>query len=119
MVWPIVVVVVLKLWRSPRVLLVVTVIAVLASATEMALLFHPGVDPSRLYYGTDTRAQDILTGAATGILLWGRSPVTSRRARVGLSWMTVVAVAVFVWEWSTINGIAAISPIGSDSCSPT
>jgi peptidoglycan/LPS O-acetylase OafA/YrhL len=103
-VWPIVVVVVLKLWRSPRVLLVITVVAVLASATEMAVLYHPGVDPSRLYYGTDTRAQDILTGAATGILLWGRSPVTSRRARAGLSWITLIAVAVFVWEWSTING---------------
>jgi peptidoglycan/LPS O-acetylase OafA/YrhL len=104
LVWPIVVVVVLKLWRSPRVLLAVAVIAVLASATEMALLYHPGVDPSRLYYGTDTRAQDILTGAVVGILLWGRPAVTSRRGRAGLSWMTVIAAAVFVWEWSTING---------------
>ena len=76
LVWPIVVVCVLKWTRSPRVLLVVAVLGVLASATEMALLFHPHLDPSRIYYGTDTRAQDILTGAALGILLF-RQPTAS------------------------------------------
>jgi len=30
----------------------------------MAILFVPGVDPSRLYYGTDTRATGLLVGAA-------------------------------------------------------
>ena len=83
LVWPIVVICVLKLTRSPRVLFAVAVLGVLASATEMALLFHPGVDPSRIYYGTDTRAQDILTGAALGILLFRRPAATSRRARAG------------------------------------
>src|ERR1700728_828819 len=76
LVWPIVVVCVLKWTRSPRVLLMVAVLGVLASATEMALLFHPHLDPSRIYYGTDTRAQDILTGAALGILLF-RQPTAS------------------------------------------
>ena len=107
-VWPLVVLGVLKLTRSPRVLLVVTVLGVLASATEMALIFHPGMDPSRLYYGTDTRAQDILVGAAAGILLTGRAAATGRRARIGFSSMAVVAVAVFVWEWSKINGSASL-----------
>jgi peptidoglycan/LPS O-acetylase OafA/YrhL len=103
-VWPLVVLAVLKLSKSPRVLLVVTVLGVAASALEMALLFHPGLDPSRLYYGTDTRAQDILVGATAGILLAGRGPSTNRRARSGYSWLVVVAAAVFVWEWSKING---------------
>jgi peptidoglycan/LPS O-acetylase OafA/YrhL len=103
LVWPIVVVCVLKLTRSPRTLLVVTVLGVVASATEMALLFHPHVDPSRLYYGTDTRAQDILTGAALGIALFRRGPVSGQRARVGLSWMAVAGAAVFVGEWWRIN----------------
>lgn len=34
----------------------------LLSAIEMALLFSPGKDPSRLYYGTDTRMFSILLG---------------------------------------------------------
>ncbi len=104
LVWPIVVIGVLKLTRSTRVLFLVAVLGVLASAVEMALLFHPHIDPSRLYYGTDTRAQDILTGAALGILLFRRPTATGRRARAGLSLMAVAAAAVFAFEWSRING---------------
>src|SRR5215203_2371859 len=35
-----------------------------ASAALMAILYGPGVDPSRLHYGTDTRATGLLVGAA-------------------------------------------------------
>ena len=38
-----------------------------ASATLMAVLYQPGHDPSRVYYGTDTRAQSLLIGAVVGI----------------------------------------------------
>jgi peptidoglycan/LPS O-acetylase OafA/YrhL len=107
-VWPLIVLGVLKLWRSPRILLIMAVVGVLASALEMALLFHPGADPSRLYYGTDTRAQDILVGAATGILLTGRGAATGHRARAGFSWLAVVAAAVFVAEWWRINSSASV-----------
>ena len=104
LVWPIVVVVILKLSKSPRVLLGVAVLGVLASATEMALLFHPAMDPSRIYYGTDTRAQDILTGAALGIALFWRPPVSSPRVRMAFSSMAIVGAAVFALEWIKING---------------
>ena len=30
----------------------------------MAVLYTPSLDPSRVYYGTDTRAQELLIGAA-------------------------------------------------------
>jgi peptidoglycan/LPS O-acetylase OafA/YrhL len=36
----------------------------LASGVLMAALYHPGADPSRVYYGTDTRALELLIGAA-------------------------------------------------------
>jgi peptidoglycan/LPS O-acetylase OafA/YrhL len=39
-----------------------------ASAVAMALLYAPGVDPSRIYYGTDTRATGLLCGAALAFL---------------------------------------------------
>ena len=40
-------------------------VAILAgiSALAMALLYNPAVDPSRIYYGTDTRAFSLLMGA--------------------------------------------------------
>jgi peptidoglycan/LPS O-acetylase OafA/YrhL len=103
LVWPLVVLGVLKLWRSPKILLGLTVLGVLASATAMALLFNPGADPSRLYYGTDTRAQDILVGAMAGILLMGKRPATRPGSRAGYSWLVIGAALVFAWEWSRIN----------------
>jgi peptidoglycan/LPS O-acetylase OafA/YrhL len=42
------------------------------SGLLMAVLYHPGSDPSRVYYGTDTRAQPLLLGAALAFALQGR-----------------------------------------------
>jgi peptidoglycan/LPS O-acetylase OafA/YrhL len=53
--------------RRRRVLMVALFGAV-ASAVTMALLYVPGVDPSRIYYGTDTRATGLLCGAALAFL---------------------------------------------------
>jgi peptidoglycan/LPS O-acetylase OafA/YrhL len=65
-------------------LLALTLLAAIASATLMAVLYDPGADPSRIYYGTDTRASALLFGAALA-LVWGpsRTPATTRR-EVGL-----------------------------------
>jgi peptidoglycan/LPS O-acetylase OafA/YrhL len=39
-------------------------VAALVSAILMAALYRPGSDPNRVYYGTDTRAFELLLGAA-------------------------------------------------------
>ncbi|PZP01393.1 MAG: acetyltransferase, partial [Dermacoccus nishinomiyaensis] len=48
-----------------------------ASALWMAHLYVPGVDPTRVYYGTDTRAFELLIGAAAGAWIgpsqWGHA----------------------------------------------
>jgi peptidoglycan/LPS O-acetylase OafA/YrhL/lysophospholipase L1-like esterase len=49
-----------------------------ASAVGMYLLYHPAVDPTRVYEGTDTRASGLLIGAALA-MLWP----SSRAARAG------------------------------------
>lgn len=40
-----------------------------ASACLMGLLYRSGSDPSRVYYGTDTRAQSLLLGSALAVYL--------------------------------------------------
>jgi len=55
-------------------------VLLLASAVLMALLFKPGSDPSRVYYGTDTRAQSLLAGAVLAMLLTRFGPVRGRIA---------------------------------------
>ena len=51
-----------------RRVLSVAVLGAAASAVAMAFLYAPGVDPSRIYYGTDTRATGLLCGAALAFL---------------------------------------------------
>jgi peptidoglycan/LPS O-acetylase OafA/YrhL len=72
--------------RRRRVLTVV-IFGAVASAMAMALLYVPGVDPSRIYYGTDTRATGLLCGAALAFLwLPGDKyrPSEARHHRLGL-----------------------------------
>ncbi len=77
--WPLVVVAVFRRGRAPlRTLLRVAAAATAASAVAMALIYTPGDDPSRVYYGTDTRAQSVLVGVALSLLLAERP-----RARAG------------------------------------
>ena len=56
--------------RKPRRLpiFVATVLAI-GSAVAMALIYVPGEDPTRVYYGTDTHAFGLLTGAVLSLLI--------------------------------------------------
>ena len=54
------------------------------SAVLMAVLYHPGTDPSRVYYGTDTRAQSLLIGALLATLLARRRGIASAARRRAL-----------------------------------
>ena len=79
-VWPPVALVMLRLGRRLRPsrtlwpILATAVIGALASAIEMRLLFFHGASVTRVYEGTDTRSQDILTGAtlAIAMAMWAR-----------------------------------------------
>lgn len=62
LVWPLALRAAFCLRVPPRGLRRATLAAAVASALAMALLYSPGVDPSRVYYGTDTRAFSLLAG---------------------------------------------------------
>jgi peptidoglycan/LPS O-acetylase OafA/YrhL len=71
LIWPIVLAVGLGVGtvrRRKRLVLTVAVAGAAASAIAMALMYTPGVDPSRIYFGTDTRATGLLCGAALAFL---------------------------------------------------
>ncbi len=69
--WPLAVVGMLVLHRRGhrRLPLVVIASAALLSATAMVLLYD-AADPTRVYFGTDTRAQQLLVGAGLAWVLW-------------------------------------------------
>ena len=69
-----------------------------ASIALMALLSERGADPSRLYYGTDTRASGLLIGAALAFV-WKPEAFSSDRAliRRGLDLLGAGAAVSLVW----------------------
>lgn len=97
LVWPLIVCFLLWWRRSLRVLLVACVAMIAASATLMAVLYVPGRDPSRVYYGTDTRAQSLLIGAVVGIVLFQHGPIRSMYARTAVRVGAAVGAVYTLW----------------------
>jgi peptidoglycan/LPS O-acetylase OafA/YrhL len=99
--WPLVLMASLKL-LGRRYTIVLTVLLALASTALMWGLYNPDRDPSRVYYGTDTRAATLLIGALLAFAwpLGGfRDEISHRAARVldGVGCVALLAVlALFV-----------------------
>ncbi|WP_416825481.1 acyltransferase family protein [Ectobacillus polymachus] len=76
----------------------------IASAVAMAMMYVPGTDPSRVYYGTDTRAFSLLIGA-TLAFIWPSSMLANKiipSARLALDVMGGIAlIAILVMFWKT------------------
>jgi peptidoglycan/LPS O-acetylase OafA/YrhL len=86
----------------PRLALLAVALAVVASI-EMAILYHPSLDPSRIYYGTDTRAGGLLFGAALAMVwpsrrLSRRITPQARNTLDGLGVLGLVVIALMIWQ---------------------
>ncbi len=98
LVWPFVVAGLMRSTKGRKSWLAVAfATGALFSAVEMALLAHPGLDPSRVYYGTDTRAQALLLGAALGVLLGDVSVRPAHAGRAIVQWLGGVAALLLCW----------------------
>lgn len=106
LVWPLILIVLCSKTRSRNTAIGVTAVLTLASAAAMALMFDPAADTSRVYYGTDARAAELLCGALAAIaaprlreILSGNIPTPG--AGKGISKVNVVSVA---WLAAVIVG---------------
>jgi peptidoglycan/LPS O-acetylase OafA/YrhL/lysophospholipase L1-like esterase len=102
-VWPLVLLVAFR--ARPRAIpafVIGCIVLAAGSALLMAWLHDPHGDPSRVYYGTDTRAQALLAGAALAGALALRPPLAlSRHARIALEALAVLCVAYLAWMWTS------------------
>ena len=107
LVWPLVVLAVLHIGkrfdRGIEILLGVSVAGVIASATEMAVLYGPRANITRLYFGTDTHAQSILVGATLACVL------TLVQRRRGLPGMAPTARGTAARVVLTVIGLAGLA----------
>jgi peptidoglycan/LPS O-acetylase OafA/YrhL len=73
-----------------------------ASALAMATLYQPGLDPTRVYEGTDTRAFGLLVGAALAMACAGRHPERAGRGgRLALDaggLAGLVVIGLLIWR---------------------
>ncbi len=113
--WPWLLLAGFRLTRSRRTLAVMTLFLAAVSVLAMGILYHPGYDPTRVYEGTDTRAFELLFGAALA-MLWP-SVVSSgavsmaRRIRLDLVGAGgLVVIALLVWRTNPFS--AFLYPYG-------
>jgi peptidoglycan/LPS O-acetylase OafA/YrhL len=110
LVWPLLLFGIMKITRRDlRAVTAIILALAVGSALLMAALYHEGGDASRAYYGTDTRAQALLIGAALAVLFSVRSGPRSRAATAGLQVSGAVGLAFLVWvvveqseRWTTL-----------------
>jgi len=98
-VWPVVLTLLFYKVRAQKRVAWVIGGGALASAIAMWVLYS-SADPSRIYYGTDTRASGLLIGAALAVV-W-RPWIPGYRARIGprkLELGALGAAAILVWAF--------------------
>ncbi|OFQ53975.1 hypothetical protein HMPREF2932_00605 [Corynebacterium sp. HMSC074H12] len=98
--------------RQPKRLpIALSLVLAAASAAAMALLFTPGEDPTRVYYGTDTHAFGLLIGALLSLLLTS----TSKEAKAD-SWASTSmgALAGTVGALALVGYLAQLVWMGAD-----
>src|SRR5699024_7770247 len=79
--WPLVFTVVMATTRTGRQRVGILLGLAATSAVLMAVLFTPGQDATRVYYGTDTHAFGLMIGAALALSAAGES------------------ANIFAWRW--------------------
>ena len=105
LIWPLALLACLKFGVSRDTIKKGILVLIVLSALEMALLYSPTGDPSRVYYGTDTRAFSLLIGSFLAFV-WpyqkfpensgDRMDRTSKIALDGVGFAAVIGLVVMI-----------------------
>jgi peptidoglycan/LPS O-acetylase OafA/YrhL len=108
--WPWLLLAGVSLIRRRGTLALAALAGAVVSAIVMGILYHPGYDPTRLYEGTDTRAFELLIGAALAIALPLRRNGGSRPAPQDVrnildiaGVLGLVCVGLLVWRTNALS----------------
>ncbi len=98
-VWPIILIIGLKVFKKRTKFANIVFIGAVCSAMLMGILYMPGEDPSRVYYGTDTRAFELLIGGWLAMIFPMKrflSQNTTVRKRKALNITSMITFTIFV-----------------------
>ena len=113
LIWPLALLACFKFGVSRNTMQKGIIVLILLSALEMALLYSPTGDPSRVYYGTDTRAFSLLIGSLLAFI-WpyqafpeNAGDRMDRSGRIVLDAVGVVAIVLLLVMVAVTNGYSA------------
>ena len=108
LVWPVILMALCSKTRSRNTAIGITIAFALVSTAAMVLMFNPAADTSRVYYGTDARAAELLCGALAAIAAPrlremlsgdihtpGANKGISKVNAISISWLAAVIVGAF------------------------
>ncbi|UQS83735.1 acyltransferase family protein [Bombilactobacillus thymidiniphilus] len=92
--WPIILIFLLKKF-SKKTVITITLLLTTVSVGLMAFLYQPNVDPSRIYYGTDTRLFSIMIGCLLAFF-WSTDVVYKKSGKNQRVWLNLTGTLSFV-----------------------
>lgn len=108
LVWPVILMALRSKTRSRNTAIGITIAFALVSTAAMVLMFNPTADTSRVYYGTDARAAELLCGALAAIAAPrlremlsgdihtpGANKGISKVNAISIAWLAAVIVGAF------------------------
>lgn len=97
--WPVLLMLGLLIAKKQNKLAIFVFLGALGSAVLMAILYQPGADPSRVYYGTDTRSFELLIGCWLA-LIWPMKRLSTQKISTNhvyqLNSVSLVAFSIFI-----------------------
>lgn len=108
LVWPVILMALCSKTRSRNTAIGITIAFALVSTAAMVLMFNPTADTSRVYYGTDARAAELLCGALAAVAAPrlremlsgdihtpGANKGISKVNAISIAWLAAVIVGAF------------------------
>jgi peptidoglycan/LPS O-acetylase OafA/YrhL len=106
LVWPLLLTAGVAIWRGKPERLAMAILGLAGVSTLlMAVLYTPGGDPSRVYYGTDTHASGLLIGAALAVVWppWRLRGRTGAAAPLALETAGLAGLALLGWCFLNVS----------------
>ncbi|MDP4178459.1 MAG: acyltransferase family protein [Bacillota bacterium] len=95
-IWPIILLIGIKIFKKKYKFAVLVFILALCSAALMAVSYIPGTDPSRVYYGTDTRAFELLLGSWLAIILPIGNFSCNKKSTCKTIFLNIISLITFI-----------------------